>query len=170
MLSSLYLTTFVRTIASRRPDTTRVFSSFVEKTGVWPHCAPSRYRGMLSLAVSSVSGNVVCNNTALPNNNATFISNETCVNWNYYYTECKGQGNNPFQGTISFDNIGLAWVAIFLVSVVLLLPVAFADRTFRASQIFGWFPQVFQAFCQKSVFRLVERATLLPVFFSPFLL
>ncbi|XP_076162993.1 ca[2+]-channel protein alpha[[1]] subunit T isoform X2 [Ptiloglossa arizonensis] len=60
-------------------------------------------------------GNVICNNTALPNNNTTFISNDTCVNWNYYYTECKGQGNNPFQGTISFDNIGLAWVAIFLV-------------------------------------------------------
>ncbi|XP_076629158.1 ca[2+]-channel protein alpha[[1]] subunit T isoform X2 [Colletes latitarsis] len=60
-------------------------------------------------------GNVICNNTALPNNNATFITNDTCVNWNYYYTECKGQGNNPFQGTISFDNIGLAWVAIFLV-------------------------------------------------------
>ncbi|XP_076757109.1 ca[2+]-channel protein alpha[[1]] subunit T [Xylocopa sonorina] len=60
-------------------------------------------------------GNVVCNSTALPNNNATFITNDTCVNWNYYYTECKGQGNNPFQGTISFDNIGLAWVAIFLV-------------------------------------------------------
>ncbi|XP_012271946.2 voltage-dependent T-type calcium channel subunit alpha-1H [Orussus abietinus] len=60
-------------------------------------------------------GNLVCNSTALPNNNATFINNATCVNWNYYYTECKGQGNNPFQGTISFDNIGLAWVAIFLV-------------------------------------------------------
>ncbi|RLU22910.1 hypothetical protein DMN91_005188 [Ooceraea biroi] len=60
-------------------------------------------------------GNVVCNSTAVPNSNVTFISNDTCVNWNYYYTECKGQGNNPFQGTISFDNIGLAWVAIFLV-------------------------------------------------------
>ncbi|KAK9301586.1 hypothetical protein QLX08_006035 [Tetragonisca angustula] len=60
-------------------------------------------------------GNLVCNSTALPNNNTTFITNDTCVNWNYYYTECKGQGNNPFQGTISFDNIGLAWVAIFLV-------------------------------------------------------
>lgn len=57
-----------------------------------------------------------CNHTALPNNSATFISNDTCVNWNYYYTECRGHGNNPFQGTISFDNIGLAWVAIFLVS------------------------------------------------------
>ncbi|XP_071560722.1 ca[2+]-channel protein alpha[[1]] subunit T isoform X4 [Temnothorax nylanderi] len=60
-------------------------------------------------------GNVVCNSTAVPNSNVTFINNDTCVNWNYYYTECKGQGNNPFQGTISFDNIGLAWVAIFLV-------------------------------------------------------
>lgn len=43
--------------------------------------------------------------------------NETsCVNWNQYYTNCSQLGNNPFQGTISFDNIGLAWVAIFLVS------------------------------------------------------
>ncbi|KAK9701208.1 Ion transport protein [Popillia japonica] len=38
-----------------------------------------------------------------------------CVNWNQYYTLCKEGGENPFQGTISFDNIGLAWVAIFLV-------------------------------------------------------
>ncbi|XP_011497163.1 PREDICTED: voltage-dependent T-type calcium channel subunit alpha-1G [Ceratosolen solmsi marchali] len=60
-------------------------------------------------------GNLECEHRALPNNNATLISNDSCVNWNYYYTECKGQGNNPFQGTISFDNIGLAWVAIFLV-------------------------------------------------------
>ncbi|XP_015590684.1 voltage-dependent T-type calcium channel subunit alpha-1G isoform X2 [Cephus cinctus] len=60
-------------------------------------------------------GNLVCNSTAVPNNNTTLINNSSCVNWNYYYTECKGQGNNPFQGTISFDNIGLAWVAIFLV-------------------------------------------------------
>lgn len=57
----------------------------------------------------------MCNSTAVPNSNITFINDTTCVNWNYYYTECKGQGNNPFQGTISFDNIGLAWVAIFLV-------------------------------------------------------
>lgn len=39
-----------------------------------------------------------------------------CVNWNQYYTNCIEGGQNPFQGTISFDNIGLAWVAIFLVS------------------------------------------------------
>ena len=38
-----------------------------------------------------------------------------CINWNQYYSICKEGGENPFQGTISFDNIGLAWVAIFLV-------------------------------------------------------
>lgn len=38
-----------------------------------------------------------------------------CINWNQYYTDCKPGENNPFAGAISFDNIGLAWVAIFLV-------------------------------------------------------
>ncbi|XP_035892745.1 voltage-dependent T-type calcium channel subunit alpha-1G isoform X4 [Anopheles stephensi] len=59
-------------------------------------------------------GPLVCNDTALP-----YSENEptatACVNWNQYYTNCTQLGNNPFQGTISFDNIGLAWVAIFLV-------------------------------------------------------
>ncbi|XP_050521806.1 voltage-dependent T-type calcium channel subunit alpha-1G-like isoform X2 [Daktulosphaira vitifoliae] len=53
---------------------------------------------------------LICNATA---NMA--LTNGSCVNWNHYYTECKSQGENPFQGTISFDNIGLAWVAIFVV-------------------------------------------------------
>lgn len=43
-------------------------------------------------------------------------TNESCVNWNQYYTDCRPGDKNPFQGAISFDNIGLAWVAIFLVS------------------------------------------------------
>ena len=38
-----------------------------------------------------------------------------CVNWNQYYTKCTTGPTNPFHGAISFDNIGLAWVAIFLV-------------------------------------------------------
>lgn len=38
-----------------------------------------------------------------------------CINWNLYYTDCKPGEINPFSGAISFDNIGLAWVAIFLV-------------------------------------------------------
>ncbi|XP_045132838.1 voltage-dependent T-type calcium channel subunit alpha-1I-like isoform X9 [Portunus trituberculatus] len=56
----------------------------------------------------------VCNDSAqmyIPND----MSNETCVNWNQYYTDCRPGDKNPFQGAISFDNIGLAWVAIFLV-------------------------------------------------------
>uniref|UniRef100_A0A2S2PYV7 Voltage-dependent T-type calcium channel subunit alpha-1H n=1 Tax=Sipha flava TaxID=143950 RepID=A0A2S2PYV7_9HEMI len=53
---------------------------------------------------------LICNATA----NMALV-NGSCVNWNHYYTECKSQGENPFQGTISFDNIGLAWVAIFVV-------------------------------------------------------
>ena len=39
-----------------------------------------------------------------------------CINWNQYYTKCEPGEFNPFSGAISFDNIGLAWVAIFLVS------------------------------------------------------
>ncbi|CAH2037210.1 unnamed protein product, partial [Iphiclides podalirius] len=59
-------------------------------------------------------GPIVCNETAKPfsYNRPT---NTSCVNWNQYYTNCTERGSNPFQGTISFDNIGLAWVAIFLV-------------------------------------------------------
>jgi voltage-dependent calcium channel T type alpha-1G len=56
----------------------------------------------------------LCNETALPFSNNT-PSNGSCVNWNSYYTECKPGDRNPFQGAISFDNIGLAWVAIFQV-------------------------------------------------------
>lgn len=78
----------------------------------------------------------------MPNSNITFINNDTCVNWNYYYTECKGQGNNPFQGTISFDNIGLAWVAIFLVSALVTRPT-FVQNNLRVhvytySNVYMW--------------------------------
>ncbi|GMT06678.1 hypothetical protein PENTCL1PPCAC_28852, partial [Pristionchus entomophagus] len=41
--------------------------------------------------------------------------NESCVNWNKYYDKCAVMHKNPFQGSVSFDNIGFAWVAIFLV-------------------------------------------------------
>ena len=48
------------------------------------------------------------------------INNDTstCINWNQYYSVCKAGVNNPFQGAISFDNIGLAWVAIFQVGLL----------------------------------------------------
>lgn len=60
-------------------------------------------------------GDMICNDSAVPNS-INRPTDTSCVNWNQYYTECMSQGSNPFQGTISFDNIGLAWVAIFLVS------------------------------------------------------
>ncbi|CAD5222212.1 unnamed protein product [Bursaphelenchus xylophilus] len=43
------------------------------------------------------------------------VGNGSCINWNIYYNECKVMRKNPFQGSVSFDNIGFAWVAIFLV-------------------------------------------------------
>uniref|UniRef100_A0A7E4V1W1 Voltage-dependent T-type calcium channel subunit alpha n=1 Tax=Panagrellus redivivus TaxID=6233 RepID=A0A7E4V1W1_PANRE len=43
------------------------------------------------------------------------VSNTSCINWNIYYNECRVMHKNPFQGSVSFDNIGFAWVAIFLV-------------------------------------------------------
>ena len=35
-----------------------------------------------------------------------------------FYTTCKIGPSNPFQGAVSFDNIGLAWVAIFVVRLI----------------------------------------------------
>uniref|UniRef100_A0AC35G2Z4 Ion transport domain-containing protein n=1 Tax=Panagrolaimus sp. PS1159 TaxID=55785 RepID=A0AC35G2Z4_9BILA len=43
------------------------------------------------------------------------VGNGKCINWNIYYNVCQVMHKNPFQGSVSFDNIGFAWVAIFLV-------------------------------------------------------
>ncbi|XP_065366192.1 voltage-dependent T-type calcium channel subunit alpha-1G isoform X2 [Calliphora vicina] len=59
-------------------------------------------------------GPMLCSEEAIPNHD-NLPTNTSCVDWNLYYSKCKQQGLNPFQGTISFDNIGMAWVAIFLV-------------------------------------------------------
>ena len=51
------------------------------------------------------------------------VSKQTdCINWNQYFNSCKPKGFNPYHGAISFDNIGLAWVAIFLVSETATFP------------------------------------------------
>lgn len=61
-----------------------------------------------------LNNSIICNLDAIRGNEN--VGNAThCVNWNKYYTKCKSGDRNPFQGAISFDNIGLAWVAIFLV-------------------------------------------------------
>ncbi|KAK5598634.1 hypothetical protein CRENBAI_006774 [Crenichthys baileyi] len=38
-----------------------------------------------------------------------------CVNWNAYYNVCRPGKHNPNLGSINFDNIGYAWIAIFQV-------------------------------------------------------
>lgn len=65
--------------------------------------------------------------TAVPFSH-NYPTDHSCVNWNQYYTNCTQLGNNPFQGTISFDNIGLAWVAIFLVIITFLLHLLLNHR------------------------------------------
>ena len=42
-----------------------------------------------------------------------------CINWNQYYHSCSTSGENPFSGSINFDNIGHAWLTIFQVSLSL---------------------------------------------------
>lgn len=42
-----------------------------------------------------------------------FPTNASCVNWNQYYTNCSQLGGNPFQSTISFDNIGMVSLALY---------------------------------------------------------
>ncbi|RUS89209.1 hypothetical protein EGW08_003019, partial [Elysia chlorotica] len=57
---------------------------------------------------------IKCNGSArMDNDNGP--TNDSCVNWNQYYTRCEARAENPFMGAVSFDNIGLAWVAIFQV-------------------------------------------------------
>ena len=46
------------------------------------------------------------------------VNNSVCVNWNQYYNICKASDQNPFYNTTSFDNIGIAWIAIFQVRKV----------------------------------------------------
>jgi len=61
---------------------------------------------------------VVCNDSATAYTNYSTLSLDStgsCVNWNQYYVMCKTGISNPYKGAISFDNIGLAWVAIFQV-------------------------------------------------------
>jgi len=79
-------------------------------------CSPVGSEGMTKCSALSpfVQHREPCNRSASPfsDNSPT---NSSCVNWNVFYTDCRPSDHNPFQGAISFDNIGLAWVAIFQV-------------------------------------------------------
>lgn len=63
-----------------------------------------------------------CNGTYdLFSPNFSFDDSFSCVNWNAYYTKCEESDFNPFRGSISFDNIGYAWIAIFQVCFNLII-------------------------------------------------
>lgn len=53
--------------------------------------------------------------------NNSVVNDSVCVNWNKYYISCRPDGQNPFYDTTSFDNIGIAWIAIFQVNAFFLL-------------------------------------------------
>uniref|UniRef100_A0A6P7GCZ7 Voltage-dependent T-type calcium channel subunit alpha-1G-like n=1 Tax=Diabrotica virgifera virgifera TaxID=50390 RepID=A0A6P7GCZ7_DIAVI len=81
-------------------------------------CSKSHNSGMHFCAnlPNYKNGNIACTLTYEEKNYPQYSDNDSyCVNWNQYYTLCSDKNHNPFQDTISFDNIGLAWIAIFLV-------------------------------------------------------
>lgn len=73
-----------------------------------------KQREYVQMAIADHRQNKTHTESAVPDT-PNYPTNISCVNWNQYYTNCTQLGPNPFQGTISFDNIGMAWVAIFLV-------------------------------------------------------
>lgn len=62
-----------------------------------------------------INNSRICNSTIDILRSPASNSSHACINWNHYYSKCRPSDKNPFQGAISFDNIGYAWVAIFQV-------------------------------------------------------
>ncbi|XP_066152994.1 voltage-dependent T-type calcium channel subunit alpha-1G-like isoform X2 [Euwallacea fornicatus] len=81
-------------------------------------CSKSNYSGMHTChdLPPFLNGTVKCQLTWEEKHMQEYASNDSyCINWHLYYSTCSDNNPNPFQNTISFDNIGLAWIAIFLV-------------------------------------------------------
>ncbi|XP_023310380.1 voltage-dependent T-type calcium channel subunit alpha-1H [Anoplophora glabripennis] len=81
-------------------------------------CSRSNYSGMhfCTDLPPFKNGSHFCNLTVEEKRLPQYANNDSfCINWNAYYSSCSDKNQNPFQDTISFDNIGLAWIAIFLV-------------------------------------------------------
>ena len=81
-------------------------------------CSPQNESGIRKCETDKfpayVFEGIKCNSSA-KNNGSNEPTNSSCVNWNQYYTNCAPLANNPYMSSVSFDNIGLAWVAIFQV-------------------------------------------------------
>ncbi|XP_060523337.1 voltage-dependent T-type calcium channel subunit alpha-1H-like isoform X2 [Cylas formicarius] len=81
-------------------------------------CSKSNYSGMhlCSDLPPFINGTMECNLTVSEKRMPQYANDDRfCINWHLYYSTCSDNNPNPFQNTISFDNIGLAWIAIFLV-------------------------------------------------------
>ncbi|VDD85848.1 unnamed protein product [Enterobius vermicularis] len=85
-----------------------------EDTSLEYICSPPDMSGLHSCSDLPPyrENNVVC---TLSLQDDDKISDTACINWNQYYNVCRVVAKNPFDGAVSFDNIGYAWVAIFLV-------------------------------------------------------
>ncbi|XP_028442756.1 voltage-dependent T-type calcium channel subunit alpha-1H-like isoform X2 [Perca flavescens] len=66
-------------------------------------------------------------------------SANACVNWNMYYNVCRPGDHNPYMGTISFDNIGYAWITIFQVVTL----EGWAEIMFFIMDVYSWWSVLF---------------------------
>ncbi|KAJ3600591.1 hypothetical protein NHX12_031571, partial [Muraenolepis orangiensis] len=84
-------------------------------------CSAARENGMLRChdVPASSEGGVECALDAPVASSAAAVvaagGANGCVNWNQYYNVCRPGDNNPHKGSVSFDNIAYAWIAIFQV-------------------------------------------------------
>jgi len=92
---------------------------YVGPDGVDFICSQEGHDGMTHCATEIplwTENGVPCNRSVpVDTSDPSVSSKSSCVNWNQHYTLCKTGLSNPYRGSISFDNIGLAWVAIFQV-------------------------------------------------------
>ncbi|KAL0992517.1 hypothetical protein UPYG_G00094400 [Umbra pygmaea] len=84
-------------------------------------CSAIRENGMLRChdVPPYSNGQTECSLAAPPPGHFLFgrdseVSNG-CVNWNQYYNVCRPGNVNPHKGSVNFDNIAYAWIAIFQV-------------------------------------------------------
>ncbi|KAF7265662.1 hypothetical protein GWI33_020746 [Rhynchophorus ferrugineus] len=80
-------------------------------------CSKSNFSGMHSCSdlPPFINGTTECTLKWEEKQLPQYADDRFCINWHQYYSTCSDNNPNPFQNTISFDNIGLAWIAIFLV-------------------------------------------------------
>lgn len=98
---------------------------------------------LANYSASNSSSNSSSNSTtpSLPTITLTdLFQQSSCVNWNKLYTVCKAtpQSPNPYDGSVSFDNILMAWNAIFQVGLFYRAGVQLSIETVQVVTLEGW--------------------------------